>query len=76
MESVAIATGLLINALRNAGYATLTYTPAPATFLKEMFERPEGEQCEMVLVVGKADSEYELPPITREDYDEIVTEYL
>lgn len=76
MESVAIATGLLINALRNAGYATLTYTPAPATFLKEMFERPEGEQCEMVLVVGKADSEYELLPITREDYDEIVTEYL
>ena len=28
-ESVGIATGFLINALRNTGYASLTYTPAP-----------------------------------------------
>ena len=76
MESAAIATGLLINALRNAGYASLTYTPAPTTFLKEMFDRPEGEQCEMVLVVGKPDPEYDLPDIDRKSYDEIVTEYL
>ena len=41
-ESACLATGLLINALRNAGYASLTYTPAPPTFLRELLGRPEG----------------------------------
>ena len=31
-----ISLGMLINALRNAGYATLTYTPAPPTFLRDL----------------------------------------
>lgn len=52
-ESACLATGLLINALRNAGYASLTYTPAPPTFLRELLGRPEGETPIMVLCVGK-----------------------
>lgn len=75
-ESADIATGLLINALRNVGLQTLTYTPAPNDFLKEMFGRPDGEKAVMVLVVGKPDPEYDLPEITHKDYEEIVTEYL
>lgn len=74
-ESVGIATGLLINALRNVGLAALTYTPAPNDFLKEMFDRPEGEKCEMILVVGRPDPEYELPELTHKTYEEITSLY-
>ena len=69
--SVGISLGLLINALRNAGYATLTYTPAPAIFLRELLGRPQNETPVMILVVGKPDSSYELPPITKKAFEEI-----
>lgn len=75
-ESADLAIGLLINALRNVGLQTLTYTPAPNDFLKKMFNRPDGERPVMVLVVGEPDPDYELPEITKKEYDEIVTEYL
>lgn len=70
-ESVGIATGLLMNALRDAGYDMLTYTPAPTTFLGEMFHRPEGEVAEMVLVVGKADPTYDYPVLKKKTLEEI-----
>ena len=70
-ESVGISMGLLINALRNAGYASLTYTPAPATFLREMLGRPQNETPIMILAVGKRDEQYSLPPITRKSFEEI-----
>ncbi len=70
-ESVGIATGLLINALRNAGLATLTYTPAPMGFLTDFCHRPQGETAMMILAVGKADSSYSLPNIARKQLTDI-----
>lgn len=70
-ESIGIAIGFLINALRNAGYASLTYTLSPMLFLKEILNRPEGEQPVMILVVGKPDITYELPKITKKSFEEI-----
>ncbi len=70
-ESANLATGFLINALRNAGYASLTYTPAPMVFLKKLLNRPEGEYPIMILVVGKPDPTYELPIITKKSFEEI-----
>lgn len=70
-ESVGIATGLLINALRNAGLVSLTYTPAPPTFLRTLLGRPEGEVPVMVLVTGKPDPNYELPVLKKKTFDEI-----
>ena len=72
-ESACLATGLLINALRNAGYASLTYTPAPPTFLWELLGRPEGETPIMVLCVGKPDLSYELPKLTRKELGEFTS---
>lgn len=70
-ESVGIATGLLINALRNSGYASLTYTPAPPTFLRSLLNRPEGETAMMILCVGKPDPKYELPKLKKKSLEEI-----
>jgi len=74
-ESVGLALGSLINAIRQSGYKSLTYTPAPMQFLKDMFNRPEGETPVMILAVGKGDPAYELPDIKRKTIDEIARFY-
>lgn len=70
-ESIGISIGFLINALYNAGYASLTYTPAPVMFLRDLLKRPSGETPVMVLVVGKPDPNYSLPVLTKKTFDEI-----
>ncbi|WP_308008325.1 nitroreductase family protein [uncultured Fusobacterium sp.] len=70
-ESIGISIGFLINALHNAGYASLTYTPAPMIFLRDLLKRPAGETPVMVLVVGKADPNYSLPILTKKTFEEI-----
>ncbi len=51
-ESVGIACGMLIATLHEAGLATLTHTPSPMGFLREVCERPEWEKPLMIVVVG------------------------
>ncbi|MXO95437.1 nitroreductase family protein [Erythrobacter aquimaris] len=51
-ESVGIACGMLIATLHEAGLATLTHTPSPMGFLREICERPEHEKPLMVVVAG------------------------
>ncbi|MFA6219868.1 MAG: nitroreductase family protein [Erythrobacter sp.] len=51
-ESVGIACGLLIATLHEAGLATLTHTPSPMGFLREICGRPEHEKPLMVIVAG------------------------
>ena len=51
-ESVGIACGMLIATLHEAGLATLTHTPSPMGFLRELCGRPEHEKPLMVVVVG------------------------
>ncbi|MDJ0878139.1 MAG: nitroreductase family protein [Halieaceae bacterium] len=51
-ESVGIATGFLINALHEAGLATLTHTPNPMKFLNQILDRPSNERPYILLVVG------------------------
>lgn len=51
-ESVGIAIGMLITTLHAAGLATLTHTPAPMTFLREICGRPSNEKPLVLLVVG------------------------
>lgn len=51
-ESVGLATGMLITALHSVGLGTLTHTPAPMTFLREICGRPITEKPFVLLVVG------------------------
>ena len=51
-ESVGIACGMLITTLHEAGLATLTHTPSPMGFLREICARPEHEKPLMIVVVG------------------------
>lgn len=51
-ESVGIACGMLLATLHEAGLATLTHTPSPMGFLREICGRPEWEKPLMIVVVG------------------------
>lgn len=52
-ESVGIACGMLLTTLHAAGLATLTHTPSPMGFLREICGRPEHEKPLMIVVAGK-----------------------
>jgi len=51
-ESVGIACGFLVAALHRAGLATLTHTPSPMGFLRQICGRPAHEKPVMIIVVG------------------------
>lgn len=60
-ESVGIATGMLITALHKAGLCTLTHTPNPMAFLTPLLGRPENEKPVMVLTIGHAAKDAQVP---------------
>lgn len=74
-ESVGIATGFLINALHYSGLATLTHTPSPMGFLREVLKRPESERAFLILVVGYPATGARVPVITKKKLSEIATFY-
>lgn len=51
-ESVGIACGMLIATLHEAGLATLTHTPSPMGFLRDLCGRPKNEKPLMIVVIG------------------------
>jgi iodotyrosine deiodinase len=60
-ESVSIACGLLLAALHRAGLATLTHTPSPMGFLREICGRPADEKPVMLVVAGHPASDAIVP---------------
>ena len=73
LESVGIATGMLITALHHAGLATLTHTPSPMAFLNELLGRPANERPFLLLVTGYPASDATVPDIARKPLAEIAT---
>ena len=72
-ESVGLATGLLIAAIHNAGLVSLTYTPSPMGFLKEILGRPANERPFLVLVVGYPAPDAQVPALAKKPLEEIAT---
>ncbi len=72
-ESVGLAGGLLLAALHDSGLATLTHTPSPMGFLNELCGRPKQEKAIMLVIVGHAADDAEVPVITKKPLEEIAT---
>jgi len=72
-QSVGIAVGFLIAAIHNAGLVCVPYTPAPATFLNEILNRPENERAFCVLPVGYPAAGVDVPDIDKKSFGEICT---
>lgn len=65
-ESVGIACGFLIAALHGAGLATLTHTPNPMGFLRELLGRPDNEKAVMIVAAGHAAEGAAVPKVAKE----------
>jgi len=71
-ESVGIAVGFLLQALHGAGLATLTHTPSPMGFLRELLGRPENERAVVVIPVGYPAVDATVPVIGKKPLDDIL----
>ncbi len=71
-ESVGIAVGFLLASLQHAGLATLTHTPSPMVFLREILERPENERPYVLIPVGYPADGCTVPDLVRKPLDEIL----
>ncbi len=73
MESVGIATGMLITALHHSGLVTLTHTPSPMGFLNRLLGRPQSERPLMIVVTGYPAPDAVVPRIGRKPLDAIAS---
>jgi len=73
LESIGIATGILITAIHHTGLAVLTYTPNEMRFLNKILSRPSNEKPFMILVVGYPSEDAVVPEIGKKSLDDIAT---
>lgn len=74
-ESVGIATGFLVAALHNAGLATLTHTPSPMGFLRDILERPKHDKPYLLIVAGYPADGASVPDIEKLPLDDVMTRW-
>ena len=72
-ESVGIATGFLLAALHHAGLATLTHTPSPMGFLRDILRRPENERPYLLIAVGYPEDDCRVPDLRRKPLEQILS---
>jgi len=70
-ESCGIAAGLLIAAIHNMGLATLTHTPSPMNFLRQLLGRPDHEHAMLLMPVGYPADDAQVPNLRRKTLDEV-----
>jgi nitroreductase len=71
-ESVGIAVGFLLAALHHAGLATLTHTPSPMSFLRDVLERPANERAYVLIPVGYPADGCEVPDIEKKSLSDVL----
>ena len=65
-ESVGIAVGFLLAAAHHAGLSTLTHTPSPMGFLREILDRPANEKPYLLIPMGFAAEDCRVPSFAYE----------
>lgn len=73
-ESVGLACGMFLAAAQLAGLATLTHTPSPMNFLREVLGRPAHERPFLLIPIGWAADDCVVPrrAIERKPLDEVL----
>ena len=70
-ESVGIAAGLFISAVHRLGLATLTHTPSPMKFLRDLLGRPVREKPFLLFPVGYPAPGCMVPDLQRKDLEAV-----
>lgn len=71
-ESVGLAAGFFLVACHFAGLATLTHTPSPMTFLRDILGRPENEKPFLLIPVGYPADDARVPDITKKPVADVM----
>lgn len=74
-ESVGLACGFLLHAIQKAGLMSLTHTPSPMNFLKNLLERPDNERPFLLIPVGYPADEIWVPHIHRKPLEDVAVFY-
>lgn len=70
-ESVGLACGMFIASLHNMGLSTLTHTPSPMAFLRDILGRPKNERPYILFPVGYPAPDVQVPDLRRKSLDEV-----
>ncbi len=70
-ESCGIAAGFFIAAIHHMGLVTLTHTPNPMGFLRDLLGRPANEKAMLVMPVGYPAPDARVPDLARKALEEI-----
>lgn len=65
IESTGLAAGMLITACHFAGLATLTHTPNPMNFLRDICRRPQNEKPYLLMPVGYPADDARVPDLEK-----------
>lgn len=71
-ESVGIACGFLLAAVRRAGLVALTHTPSPMRYLRGLLGRPRNERAYLVVPIGYPAPDCMVPDLRRKELDDFV----
>ncbi|NRA12682.1 MAG: nitroreductase family protein [Crocinitomicaceae bacterium] len=74
-ESVGIASGFLLMAIHNAGLVALTHTPSPMNFIAKALNRPENERPFLLIPVGYAAEDAQVPDLARKSNSDVIEYY-
>ena len=70
-ESCGIAAGIFIAAIHQIGLCTLTHTPSPMGFLRDILGRPDHEHAMLLMPVGYPAENARVPDLKRKGLDEV-----
>ena len=70
-ESCGTAAGMFIQAIHNMGLVTLTHTPSPMGFLREILGRPAHEHAMLVMPVGYPAEDAAVPNLSRKPLEDV-----
>ena len=73
-ESVGIACGMFIDALHRMGLSTLTHTPSPMAFLRDLLGRPNSERPFILFPIGYPAEDCRVPDLKRKPLGEVMVE--
>ncbi len=72
IESCGLAAGMFLTACHRVGLATLTHTPSPMRFLREILNRPENEKPFLLIPVGYPADDCTVPDIPKKPVDQVI----
>ena len=70
-ESCGIAAGFFISAVHAMGLVTLTHTPNPMLFVRDLLGRPVNEKPMLIMPVGYPAADAQVPDLQRKSLEEI-----